>query len=332
MFNVVFIIPTGIGCEIGGHSGDAGVVVRLMASLCDKLITHPNAVNAGVFNEMPDNVLYVEGSLLDRFLEGRTGLREVRQNKVLVVVNKPVRPLTVNAVSAARVTFGCDVDILELNEPLKMTGGIRNGRAVSNIYGAEKLVEQVRDLVFDSLAIATPVDVDKETRLYYWKNGGINPWGYVEAQLSKMIGKMLFKPNAHAPVYEGTANDDGNFVVDPRIAPEMVSDSQLFCVLKGLHRAPRPYSGKDELTNEDVNVLISPDGIWGPPHKACVDKGIPIIFVMENKVNPLCQVVGNNGCIYAENYWEAAGIIACMNAGITPASVRRPLAATKIKE
>jgi hypothetical protein len=32
----------------------------------------------------------------------------------------------------------------------------------------------------------------------------------------------------------------------------------------------------------------------------------------------------------AENYLEAAGLLACMKCGITPASVRRPLAATKI--
>ena len=44
--NVVMIIPTGIGCEIGGHAGDATPAAKLLASVCDKLIIHPNVVNA----------------------------------------------------------------------------------------------------------------------------------------------------------------------------------------------------------------------------------------------------------------------------------------------
>ncbi len=75
--NVVMIIPTGIGCEIGGHAGDATPAARLLGSVCDKLILHPNIVNASDINEMPENALYVEGSILDRFLEGRIELKEV---------------------------------------------------------------------------------------------------------------------------------------------------------------------------------------------------------------------------------------------------------------
>ena len=45
-FNVVLLVPTGVGAEIGGHSGDATPAARLIASVCDKLIVHPNVVNA----------------------------------------------------------------------------------------------------------------------------------------------------------------------------------------------------------------------------------------------------------------------------------------------
>ena len=44
--NTVVIIPTGIGCEIGGHAGDATPVIKLLANISNNLITHPNAVNA----------------------------------------------------------------------------------------------------------------------------------------------------------------------------------------------------------------------------------------------------------------------------------------------
>ena len=81
--NIVFIVPTGIGAEIGGHSGDATPAAKLIASTCDKLFIHPNVVNAADINEMTNNMLYVEGSILDRFLEGQIGLEEVYNNKIL---------------------------------------------------------------------------------------------------------------------------------------------------------------------------------------------------------------------------------------------------------
>ncbi|MCK5642102.1 MAG: DUF3326 domain-containing protein, partial [Gammaproteobacteria bacterium] len=50
--NTVFIIPTGIGCSIGGHAGDATPAFKLIASLSDIAITHPNVVNASDINEL----------------------------------------------------------------------------------------------------------------------------------------------------------------------------------------------------------------------------------------------------------------------------------------
>ena len=51
---------------------------------------------------MPANALYVEGSILDRFLEGKVDLQEVSSNRVLVAINPPIKPETINAVNAAR--------------------------------------------------------------------------------------------------------------------------------------------------------------------------------------------------------------------------------------
>ncbi|KVQ49923.1 hypothetical protein WK03_07745 [Burkholderia cepacia] len=52
-FNFALVIPTGIGCVVGGHAGDANPVVNLLATTCDTLITHPNAVIASDRNELP---------------------------------------------------------------------------------------------------------------------------------------------------------------------------------------------------------------------------------------------------------------------------------------
>lgn len=44
-YTTVMIIPTGIGAKIGGYAGDGLPVARLMAQVCDRLITHPNVLN-----------------------------------------------------------------------------------------------------------------------------------------------------------------------------------------------------------------------------------------------------------------------------------------------
>ena len=75
-FNAVMLVPTGIGSEIGGHAGDAAPAARLLAGACDTLITHPNVVNASDINELPENGLYVEGSVISNLLMGTIGLRK----------------------------------------------------------------------------------------------------------------------------------------------------------------------------------------------------------------------------------------------------------------
>ena len=97
--NIVMIIPTGIGCEIGGHCGDANPAARLLASCCDILIVHPNVVNASDINEMPENCLYVEESILDRFLKGELYLERVLSNKVLIAVNCTFQKIDYQAAS-----------------------------------------------------------------------------------------------------------------------------------------------------------------------------------------------------------------------------------------
>lgn len=84
----MLLVPTGIGAAIGGFSGDAGPVARLLAAACDNLITHPNVVNAADINEYPENALYVEGSVLSRLSMGTVGLQKVRPNRIMLVIDK----------------------------------------------------------------------------------------------------------------------------------------------------------------------------------------------------------------------------------------------------
>lgn len=325
--NAVMIIPTGIGCKIGGHAGDATPAAKLLAACCDKLILHPNVVNASDINEMPANSLYVEGSILNSFLEGTVQLQEIRQNKILLVTNVPVRNETINAVSAARATIGADIEIVELETKLCMEAKMDGYKASGRVRGWRELCDQVRRYQFDALAIASSIDCDKNRALTYFRQGGVNPWGAVEALASSLIARLLQKPVAHAPVeYDDPEIKAFNEIVDPRMAAECISQAFLHCVLKGLHRAPR--ISKTGLSVRDVDAMITPIGCVGPPHHACMKAGVSIIVVKENTCVLSDPIL--DGFICVENYLEAAGVLMTMRAGIMLASVRRPLNSTKV--
>jgi len=326
----VLIIPTGINCEIGGHAGDANPVAKLLASCCDKLIIHPNVVNASDINEMTTNTLYVEGSILDRFLEGEIELEEVKSNKILCVCNKPATHLTLNAVSAARMTLGAHIEILELDTPLEMVATEKDGFATGNIYGFEELIEQVSTYDFDALALHTPIDIPRDVELNYYRNGGLNPMGGVEAKCSKLIANALNLPVAHAPYDDTSQKDEEMYHIfdqefEPRLAAEAISNCYLHCVLKGLHKAPRIGTG---INVKDVDVMVTPPNCIGRPHRACIEHDIPVIAVEENKNH--CHDVMPEEFIQVKNYWEVVGVIECLKIGIEPSIVRRPIEKTTI--
>lgn len=331
--NVVLLIPTGIGCEIGGHAGDANPVAKLIGACCDKLIIHPNVVNASDVNEMPDNALYVEGSILDRFLSGEIKLREVHQNKILVAVNSPVTADSINAINAGRATIGIDADIIELKTPLQMIATMENGCATGIVNGWQELIKQVAIYDFDALAIHTPITVDRQVALNYFQHGGVNPWGGVEAKASKLIATALNKPVAHAPIDTVTIDDKELYfihekIVDTRIAVEAISRCYLHCVLKGLHRAPRIENiNGNGLSCNDIDFMLSPHGCIGIPHNACILNRIPVIVVKEN-TTVFSEL--NYRFTYVENYLEAAGLITAYRAGITAKSVQRPLSSVNV--
>ena len=368
-FNAVLVVPTGIGAEIGGHAGDATPVARLLASVCDTLITHPNVVNASDLNEMPGNGLYVEGSLLSRFLLGSIGLRRVRTNRVLVIIdahpNERFARATVNAVNAARATYGLRCPrVVVLDPPLPVRGEYtQSGRAAGTVEELERVFE-VLDTYrseYDAVAVSTLVDVDVPHESYFSSRGEIvNPWGGVEAMLTHAISTVYNVPSAHAPMMESTevANIDPG-VVDPRMAAEVVSLTFLQSVLKGLHVAPRiavgpaetanlsPAGGEiqrgghavttrpDTLTARDVSCLVIPDGCIGLPTLAALEQGIPVIAVRENRSlmrNDLTMLPWAADQLHiVENYWEAAGVMAALKQGLSPGSVRRPLGNVRIE-
>jgi len=80
---------------------------------------------------------------------------------------------------------------------------------------------------------------------------------------------------------------------------------------------------------KEVDCMVSPYGCFGVPHQACLDAGIPVIAVRENSQLP--ERPEHPKFRYVENYLEAAGMLMAMQAGVQPASVRRPLKPTIVK-
>ena len=89
------------------------------------------------------------------------------------------------------------------------------------------------------------------------------------------------------------------------------------------------------LTARDVSCLVLPQGCLGLPTLAALEQGIPVIEVEENANlmrNDLSALPWRQGQFHrAANYWEAAGVMASLKAGIDPVSVRRPLAPVAVE-
>ena len=351
-FNAVFLVPTGIGAEIGGHAGDSTPAARVLAEACDTLITHPNVVNASDLNEMPENALYVEGSAITRLMMGTAGLQPVRANRVLVIIDDHEIEMfaddTVNAVSAARATYGLDCPkVVKLDPPLRMTGTfMQSGRAAGEVVGLERICAVLDEHHggFDAVAIASVIDVDDEYHEEYFHCDGkmINPWGGVEAMLTHALSALYEIPTAHSPMMESHKVADFDLGrVEPRLAAEAVSLTFVQCMLKGLHRSPAIVTDPDAmreaglLTAADVSCLVIPDKCVGLPTLAALEQGIPVIAVRENEnlmQNDLHTLGWAPGQLYVvDNYWEAIGVMTALKAGIAPAALRRPLAATRVE-
>jgi len=345
-FNAVLLVPTGIGSIIGGHAGDANPVARLLASVCDTLITHPNVVNASDINDLPENGLYVEGSVITRVMMGISGLQPVRANRVLAVIDehpdKMFINIATNSVSAARASYGLQCPaVIRLDPPLYLKSVYAaSGRAVGRVERLEGLIEVLEDYKgqYDALALSTQIEVPKNYHVDYYTARGamINPWGGAEAILTHAISSIYDIPAAHAPMLESQEIADLDLgLVDPRMAAEEISNGFFICVLKGLQRSPRLVKDVRQgnrpgvLTASDISCLVIPDGCLGLPTLAALEQGIPVIAVRENKnimANDLSALPWAPGQLQVvENYWEAVGVMSALKQGVDPNSVRRPL-------
>ena len=342
-FNVLMLVPTGIGAEIGGHAGDASPAAALLASVCDTLITHPNVLNASDMIQVPDNALYVEGSLITQMMMGTVGLRRVRSNRLLVLIqaheDEMFTGAAINSVNAARATYGLDAQVFELDPRFRMFSEYTNrGVAAGRVEGIEYLYGALDARVgeCDAVAITSVIHLPPELHENYYRLGGevVNPWGGVEAMLTHAVSLRYGIPSAHAPMLESRTVSETDFgIVDPRMAAEVISLAFLQCVLRGLQRSPAVVPLEQQaglgLDSGDVSCLVIPDGCVGLPILAAMRLGIPVVAVrgstnlMKNELESLPWQRGRFFSV--ENYLEAAGVVAALRAGLEPWSTIRPI-------
>ena len=343
-FVTVFLVPTGIGAEVGGHSGDATPAAQLLATASDVLITHPNVLNAADINEMSPDMLYVEGSVISRLMMGGIGLVPTRANRILALIGPHEDQVfvesAINVCNAARASAGIDVaKAVLLKAPLEMTASYSaGGRAVGSISGFDGLCAAIDVEVdgFDALAISSRVMVSRELHDRYFHDlAVINPYGGVEAMLTHAISSLYDLPSAHAPMYEDWETwDQSAGIMDPRVAAEGISVPFFFSVLKGLRRSPRivaldaaGQAQSDALTVADVDCLVLPEGCLGLPVMAAIAQRIPVIFVRDRESlarNPVAELAGPDAVLhFAENYFEAAGMVSALRGGVS--LDRRPM-------
>jgi len=347
-FNAMMIIPTGIGAHIGGDSGDGNVAAKLIGHSVDTLFTHPNVVNAADINEMTSNTIYIEGSVLNDFIMGNIGLQPVRSNRMLMLFDKndpDVENMAINAASSARVTLGCDIDLLKIEEaPEYKAYYDENGIAVGEVEYMERLIDIMDKYKddYDSFVLHTKIDGNPEITKNYFQSDklSVNPWGGSEAIITHSISNLLNVSVAHSPMLfdkDDIFQFQGNNVVDPVKSPEVMSKTELFCVIKGMYKTPKIVNYTTDIgiyTNRDIHVLITPDRCIGLPLLAALEQNIKVIAVSDERNlmnNDLGKLPWKHGQFYkANNYLEAAGILTALKNGISVESFERPITKTKV--
>ncbi|QEV21871.1 DUF3326 domain-containing protein [Streptomyces alboniger] len=357
-FVVLHVVPTGIRAEIGGFAGDATPATNLLASTCDYLLTHPNVVTASDLYWGKENVLYLEGNLLSRFLLGQIHLRPAQTRRLGVLIDKPHAPEYLdnvqNAIHACRTVGGLTIEQVWVSEQSLRAEVFYtpSGRALGNIAHMDHILEIALEAEHhvDALAITSEIDVSpKVRRAYYAGKRVANPWGGVEAVLTHAVTTMTGLPAAHAPMLTSHSDlvpPDG--VVDPRDGAEVISTSFLCSVLRGLSAAPQPspagsptLPGDTRLTPEDVGALVLPAGaVGGIPAFAALAQNIPLVLVRENNTVSSLRIediLGAQGHGPAEvhlvdNYLEAAGLLTALRERLSVDALRRPVAVTQLSE
>ncbi|MTJ09408.1 DUF3326 domain-containing protein [Anabaena sp. UHCC 0204] len=338
-YTVLLIIPTGIGAAIGGYAGDALPVAKIISQVCDRLITHPNVMNAASLYWNIPNAFYVEGYGLDKFAAGEWGLRPVRSNRVGLLLDQGIEPELMlrhlQVADAARATLGLNITNhvitdAALNVELRISPSGTSWGTIGNpdslLRAAEKLIIEEKA---EAIAVVSrfPDDMDETAVQNYRQGQGVDPLAGAEAVISHLLVRTFKIPCAHAPALSPSPPAPN---LSPRTAAEELGYTFLPCVLVGLSNAPQ------FIINTEVHNSLSTD-IWADqvdalviPTTACGSSAVlnlsqkqcQIITISENKT--LIQVSApmlRIQTLQVNSYLEAIGVLVAHKAGINPLSL-----------
>jgi hypothetical protein len=319
---ILLVIPTGVGCSVGGYAGDGLPAARLLAAASGCLITHPNVMNGAALYWSDRRILYVEGWALDRFAAGELALAPVAGRRVGLLLDAGIEPelraRQLQAAEACRATLGLSIGPVVTTEvPLGVGLSLGpSGSSWGTLERPDALLRAGEKLVAaGATAIAAvarfPDDPDSEALAAYRAGSGVDALAGAEAVISHLLVRQFGIPCAHAPALAPLPLDPD---LDPRASAEELGHTFLPCVLVGLSRAPdllplgpddgtaggwpgRPdrwpagrFGPGQELTRagglleaSSLGAVVAPAGaLGGEAVLACAARGVPLIAVAGN--------------------------------------------------
>lgn len=302
-----FIVPTGIGASIGGYAGDASTWARRFAKE-SKIIVNPNVVNAGCFSGITENMLYVEGYMIDEFFKGNINLEPSSNNKIGVILDKGIPQevinIHINTINAVKTVYDIDIIYEITKENVDVEFFIdESGVSTGKVKRIELLKETGENLLkAGAKAIAVVCKFKDDNLNEDYENGvGVDPIGGVEAIISHYLSEELKVPVAHSPAFEDFSISTN--IVDAKASAEYITPTFLPCILLGLHNAPRILDAKmqrckdtkqkEDLQNyasmplclyaSDLDFLVMPYNSLGSiPVFEAIKRGIKVFAVKEN--------------------------------------------------
>ena len=334
----LMVVPTGIGCEVGGYAGDAVPAARLLAAASGCLITHPNVMNGASLYWSDSRIHYVEGSSLDRFAAGELALEPLRSQRIGLLldtgIEEDLRLRHLQVADGCRASLGLTLGPVETTAApigVSLSQG-ESGASWGQLERPDVLLaagQRLRDAGATAIAVVArfPDDPDSEALTAYRQGGGVDALAGAEAVISHWLSRQLNLPCAHAPALSPLEIDPQ---LDPRAAGEELGYTFLPCVLVGLSRAPALWPAAEapagSIRPDQIGAVVAPAGaLGGAAVLACAERGVPVIAVENPCVLSVTAEALGIEVIPASSYSEAAGLLLALREGINPEALQRPL-------
>jgi hypothetical protein len=336
----LLVLPTGIGCAIGGYAGDALPSARLLAAASGCLITHPNVMNGASLYWSDPRIHYVEGHGLDRFACGELALRPVRRQRIGLLLDagmeEELQLRHLQVADGCRASLGLEIGpVVSTDVPLGVHLELGDsGASWGTLERPDALLragETLKAAGATAIAVVArfPEDPASEALAAYRHGSGVDALAGAEAVISHLLVRHLQIPCAHAPALVPLPIDAQ---LDPRAAGEELGYTFLACVLVGLSRAPdlipAAAAAAADISADQLGAVLVPEGaLGGEAVLACIERGVPLITVANpSLLDVSAAALGlQSGVLHASSYLEAAGLLMSLREGIAPEALRRPL-------